>query len=137
MSLFDVAGWCAGLATGQRLPPPQLQKSTLQQGAVQDAVEEVWKRAPYIKERMVAEHAAHSTTLFSFSGEYWNWSMLCRGHQTVEKVSYVGGLDSNGAPHGMGAWHDTHKYGELLIGCAPLSSQGNKCLISLRTSRTF
>lgn len=52
------------------------------------------------------------------AGEYWNWSMLCKGHRAVEKVTYVGGLDSTGAPHGMGAWHDTHKDGELLIGCA-------------------
>ena len=39
----------------------------------------------------------------------------------VDKVTYVGGLDSDGAPHGMGAWHDTHKEGELLIGCAACS----------------
>lgn len=35
----------------------------------------------------------------------------------MEKVSYVGGLDSSGLPHGIGAWHDTHKEGELLVGC--------------------
>lgn len=42
----------------------------------------------------------------------------CRSLTTVsDRAAYVGGLDSDGAPHGLGAWHDTHKHGELLVGC--------------------
>jgi hypothetical protein len=41
----------------------------------------------------------------------------CRSCRHVtDRVAYVGGLDSNGAPHGLGAWHDTYKHGELLVG---------------------
>lgn len=34
----------------------------------------------------------------------------------------MGGLDENGAAHGIGAWHDTHDEGELFVGCAALKT---------------
>ena len=42
----------------------------------------------------------------------------CRACADVSDfAAYVGGLDGDGAPHGLGAWHDTYKHGELLVGC--------------------
>lgn len=66
--MWGIGVCLAGLATGQRVAPPELQKSSLQRGAVLEGMEEVWKRVPNLRQRMVAEYAARSTPLFSFTG---------------------------------------------------------------------
>lgn len=45
----------------------------------------------------------------------------CTGRRQ-HTVAYVGGLDDRGAPHGVGAWSDSYKHGEFLVGCAPAST---------------
>ena len=60
------------------------------------------------------------------AAEYYHKGMACCDDicdccksctDITDHVAYVGGLDSDGAPHGLGAWHDTSKHGELLVGC--------------------
>jgi hypothetical protein len=60
-----------------------------------------------------------------YAGEYTHLGervMEFFGFDRGSRVEYVGGLDEQGAPHGLGVWYDACSKGELLMGCAPTAA---------------
>jgi hypothetical protein len=59
---------CTGLNKEARFGPPKLKAELLWAGAVEKGMEEIWKRAPNLRQQLMHEYGASGTQLFSYSG---------------------------------------------------------------------
>eukprot|EP00892_Ulva_mutabilis_P003595 jgi/Ulvmu1/1607/UM111_0036.1 len=128
-----------------------LRESRIEEGASADLVE-LWERYPPLKAYLESQYRTSDSKLISFKGKYVDSvTCSCTGG-TAHTAIYVGGLDANGAPHGIGAWADSYKHGEVLFGLfqhgvpvAPMRTRTNNgsstiayrvALLSCRTNPT-
>jgi hypothetical protein len=56
------------LAKDAWFPPPVAKRELLQRGAVEEGFEEVWKRAPNLRKRLLDEYEAAGTPVYSYAG---------------------------------------------------------------------
>jgi hypothetical protein len=61
-------GLRTGLAKEARFGAPSRKSEVLWDGAVEKGVEEIWKRAPNLRQQLIHEYHASGTQLFSYSG---------------------------------------------------------------------